>query len=999
MGSLKMQSVEQSADRERVFLDHYGWLLRRALGISRGARPEAEDLVHDCYVRFIQASSDIHLDDEDRLRGYLYRTLQRLAHSNLESGGHDTFRNLQVVEYDSVEFALASVDRSSLLFIRSDLARICEYCCLRRSTSRAGSVLIFRFFLSYYPSEIVQLLKISNAAVYKLTETGRLEAKVFLTRPESLHFLGGNGRSSTPLSRCHLPDSPSALFAELSRRIFAEPEGVCFAPGRLEKLYASDSEEQLTIQDVAHLASCSACLEGANHLLRLLGLPPRFSDDFNDSNDGKSPRSSSGSKQEPLNWLRKKAQDVHEHRPKNLELVIDGEVHSAQQITSPRSRFQMKLKYPSLPRFIEVRSEQKLRLLCLEIESYDVTECFQIQAEASLSDGRTLSLEVNLDSSTPIIDVSYYDPILEAMNEDWAHEDELHQLVFLEPQQAAPPTPKPRLIGQLKSILSPWLPSIDFSWALSVIVASGVIALLALGAFWVSQSRHKSPVEPQAAQLLAESQRRANDDIPHGGAAHRTFSLEIRSQDGRVIESGMVDTLRSNSPRRSAARYLNSSGKLVAGQWTNAAGKGTAYATKTGIQHPSSVPVPLTFSSAWSHVPEADNFGELGGDSKNLKARRDTNTFDIRYESPDTTSRRTGLVSADLVLSADSMHAVGETFRLHDGNKTWEYRFLELRYEVLPADKVLDSDFDPNPSTFEGRLAGSHTTLIKGGGSTHLALEALQLLDNLGPNVEQIINLERRPDGTIELNGVLPSSVQKSSVEHIFKTLDNGNKLQLALHASDEPTTAPAPSRPIRIESFAPVDVETQRVPFDSQLRAGLTAEGFSGESLDDRVRAIASNIAQRGAELHREAWSLCQIAATDFTLDELRKMAPQDRMLWLTLLDKHLQSFEQQSALLRSDLNHVQHGLDALLPASSASVSPVGNADQLGRAAVLLNHNTDQLDRLLTAGFTLSSSGFPANINLAGVTQLTSEIESEETTLRETIERLYRSDRADVMQ
>jgi hypothetical protein len=178
-----------------------------------------------------------------------------------------------------------------------------------------------------------------------------------------------------------------------------------------------------------------------------------------------------------------------------------------------------------------------------------------------------------------------------------------------------------------------------------------------------------------------------------------------------------------------------------------------------------------------------------------------------------------------------------------------------------------------------------------------------------------------------------------------------------------------------------------------------LTAEGFSGESLDDRVRVIASNIAQRGAELHREAWSLCQIAATDFTFDELRQMTPQDRMFWLTLLDKHLQSSEQQSALLRSGLDHVQQDLDAHLPASSAAVSLLGDADQLGRATVLLNHNSDQLDRQLTAGFTLSSSGLPLNINLADVTQLMSEIETEETTLQETIERLYRSDRVEVKQ
>ena len=164
-------------------------------------------------------------------------------------------------------------------------------------------------------------LKASSAAVYKLTETGRLEAKAFPTRPESLHILGSNKRPATPFSRSHLPESPSALFAELNRRIFAQPEGPCFAAGRLELLYASNSEEQLTTRDVAHLASCKACLERANRLLRLLGLPLHFSDDFNDPSDGKPQKPSSGSKQEPLTRMRKKARDIHFRESRRIAIA------------------------------------------------------------------------------------------------------------------------------------------------------------------------------------------------------------------------------------------------------------------------------------------------------------------------------------------------------------------------------------------------------------------------------------------------------------------------------------------------------------------------------------------------------------------------------------------------------------------------------------------------------------------------------------------------------
>jgi DNA-directed RNA polymerase specialized sigma24 family protein len=998
LGSRRIHKLEPAADREKVFLDHYEWLLGRALQLSHGAQSAAEDLVHDCYVRFIQAATDIQLDDENRLRGYLYRTLQRLAKSNHESGGRDIFQSLQAVDYDSMEFALASVDRSRLLYIRSDLARICEYCCLRRKTSRAGSVLIFRFFLNYYPSEIVPLLKASSAAVYKLTETGRLEAKAFLTRPESLHFLGSSNRPATPFSRRHLPESPSALFAELNRRIFAEPEGPCFAPGRLELLYASNSKEQLTTQEVAHLASCKACLERANHLLRLLGLPLHFSDDFNEPKDGKPSRPSSGSKQEPLTRMRKKVRDIHEHRPKRLELVVDGEVHGAQQITSAKSRFQIKLTSASLPSFIEVRSEQKLRLLCLDVENYDVMESTELQAEATLSDNRALALELNLGSGSPIVDVSYYDPLLEVVDEDWAYDEELRPPVFPETRLPAAPHEMPGLLKRLKRTLWAWLSKIDLGWPLSVVGAAAFMSLVALSMFWASRSRQSFPAQLQAAALLTESQHRADAAIPVHGAAHRTFSLEIRSQDGRLIQSGTVETLRSTSPRRTAARLLDAKGNLLAGRWESAAGKMTIYTAESGVQHPSGDAQPLTRADAWVHVPEAGDFDSLSGDSNNLKVRREPDSFDVTYKNSETAGgNKATLVSADLVVAANSMRPVRETLLLKDGETTREYRFRELTYEVLPADKVSDRDFDPDLSSLAGHPTDSLASSTGMGDSAHLALEALQLLDNLGPDVEQIVNLERDPDGTIELNGVFPTVEQKMPVAHIFEALHAGNRLKLGFHASDETVSMLPTAHQISIESLAPVDVDTQRIPFDTELRAGLETEGLSGAQLDERVRQIANDIATRGARLHREAWSTCQIAATDFTADELQRMSIDDQILWLTLLDKHLQSLERQSAGLRSDLNHIRHDPNARLPAPLNAPPQPQNVDQLGRAAILLNHDAEQLDRLLTTGFTLSMSGLPQNINLATATQLTSDLETEEGALRATIERLYRSSRTDV--
>jgi DNA-directed RNA polymerase specialized sigma24 family protein len=323
--SRQIHKIEKIHDRETIFLDHYAWLLDWALRLSRGSKDEAEDLVQDLYVRFVQSKAELDTTNEDGLRGYLYKTLRNLSISNGLGGGTDALSSLRAVDYDSVEYALFAIDRSQLLFVRSDLAGICEYVRIRRSSSRAASVLILRFFLGYYPSEIVLLLQTTPAAVNKLIETARLEAKAFLTRPDSLYFMGQGARKTFP-SLQYLPDEPGALFVELRRRIFSETEGEHTTQSDIENRYDNHSEQQVPIQEIAHLVSCGTCLEMVNHVLRLPSLSQRFPGDSNGRNDDNPPSSPSGIDTRTVPQLRKKLRDTFEHRPNKLQLAVNGEI-------------------------------------------------------------------------------------------------------------------------------------------------------------------------------------------------------------------------------------------------------------------------------------------------------------------------------------------------------------------------------------------------------------------------------------------------------------------------------------------------------------------------------------------------------------------------------------------------------------------------------------------------------------------------------------------------
>jgi DNA-directed RNA polymerase specialized sigma24 family protein len=267
----QIQKVEKSLDHEKIFLDNYAWLLERARTLTKGSKEEAAELVHDLYVRFVQSKSRPDVSDVNRLRGYLYKTLKNLSISQGVRNGRNALSNLLVVDYDSVEFALAAFDRNRLLYVRGDLAGICEYACIRRHTARAASVLILRFFFGYHPSEIVELLQTSRVAVDRLTQIARQEAKAFLTRPSLLRFMG-QGVTRTSFYSQYLPDDPVALIGELHRRIFSEVEGKCVPREQLEAKKGSSPGTQLTTTALSHLVSCSNCLEKANIVLHLQGI-------------------------------------------------------------------------------------------------------------------------------------------------------------------------------------------------------------------------------------------------------------------------------------------------------------------------------------------------------------------------------------------------------------------------------------------------------------------------------------------------------------------------------------------------------------------------------------------------------------------------------------------------------------------------------------------------------------------------------------------------------
>ena len=969
---------KKSRDNETIFLNHYDWLLDWARQHTQGAPEEAEDLVQDLYVRFVQMQSGPSFTDDDQIRAYLYTSLRNLVISKKLRSGRDAVSGLLAVDFDSVAFAMSAVDRSQLLHVRSDLAGICEYACIRRKTNRAGSALILRFFFGYLSTEVMALLKAKRSNVDTLIETARLEAKAYLNRPGVLRFLSRSERKSTSFPR-YLPEQPEALFAELQRRIFSEAEGTCLPPEELESRYRQPDAPLFSTQEVAHLASCRTCLNQAS---RLLGLPDLMLRSFTEGDlpEGTNPPSA-GTGERDLKKLRRRLRETYEHRPKKLQIAVDGEVRGVQTITSASSKLQIKLAPLSKPGFVEVLSEQGLGLLYFDLQQ----ETLEIPAPrisaVDLSDGRQLSVSLSLVGGSPVIDVSYYDPLLE-VGVDGPPSAQAPVLDALGPgsvereQGRMDASPKrDGWVSRLRSNFKRRRPPI-------LAIAVGTCVLIMLG-FVHLRTPRKTKVQVTAASLLTRSLERTAAEIPPHGALHEIFSLEVRREQGTIVGSAEVDSLRSADRPLQTLRLRATSGKVLASHWTDVSGKVRDFAATEKPKPGLTTFAVSAQDKIWQHPPDVADFMQLAGVDRDLELREVEGGYEVSFRRP-AASGNDSIVEGRLLVAAATTRAMAETLLVQSRDGSREYRFKELRYEVLRPDQVTPGDFVPDAYAHSARLWAST------GKDVRLTLQALQILSIQPLNIQAAIDLERHPDGRVEVRGVLPTRLEARLLIRSLRSLPGSAILQVELHSADE---VPSRRRTSAIELTPSLSIATDHIPLENLLRASRpSGSGRSGIESDDEVRQTAHDLLARSARVRRAAWAMNQIASRDFRNSELSAMSVQDKQLWLVLLTHPLMTCDTDLTAIAASLT----GAGNSDPPQQQDAEPIRTVRELGRAADSFRDQAARLDRLLVSGFALSPEVSPTAASPSELFNQLAIVQREERRLALTVQRLQQGTPAD---
>src|SRR5260370_2889562 len=159
---LRLLPIANEQTHEEVLLERYerlyGWLVQ----MTDGDRELAKDLVQDAFVHFTLVRPDLRTIRN--LDGYLFELARNLHLSRVRRATNSRVQQLSILEYDSTELALRTIDPREQVQVQDELRRICHYACVRKETAFAGSVLILRFFRGYYPSEIARsLLTVSHS--------------------------------------------------------------------------------------------------------------------------------------------------------------------------------------------------------------------------------------------------------------------------------------------------------------------------------------------------------------------------------------------------------------------------------------------------------------------------------------------------------------------------------------------------------------------------------------------------------------------------------------------------------------------------------------------------------------------------------------------------------------------------------------------------------------------------------------------------------------------
>ncbi|HEY6242466.1 MAG TPA: hypothetical protein VIX17_00890 [Pyrinomonadaceae bacterium] len=1008
MLSLRPKPIEQT--HEEVFLERYeklyGWLCQ----LTDGDRELARDLVQDAFVHFTFVRPDLR--PIKNLDGYLFSLARNLHISQVRRPTNSRLQQLSILDYDSSEWGLRMTDVREQIQVQDELRRICHYACVRKETAWASSVLILRFFYGYYAAEIASVLRNTRASVDVLLRCARHEAKAYLKDPRSLPCMKES--SITPLGATSFARERPDFLEELRQMIFSSRRGDCFTADQLKSLYLPANDKSVTCVELAHIVSCKTCLDVVNGLLDLMPLSQRHPiatlgrdrkpKDKRGGGDGGP--SGGGAAVDDLRSIKRHAEETFDHKPTELYVAVNGYTLGSHKVNAKCNELTLDVNVTEPIDFIEVFSEQQVRLLFANVEDPPAGPIKQ-PVSVALSDERRLDATLRFRSPWPSLHISYSDPafieideaVISAYEQDPAGQLAIAQVSNLAPRNRTPWSGyAARVVAVVTGSAGQFFrPSF---WAKPVTVTVILALLLASFAVWIN--RRVAPPNLTATDLLqqssiAEQALASRTDL----ILHRTITLEERSlptaamiggqsvpgavatgssatsSDGHLATRRRIEIWQSGEKGITARRLYDNRGSLIAGDWRRSDGVQTLYhhgskpQTEFGNRQ-----LAIGNSNVWQLSPSAKDFSDLLGQIAAVpQLTEQGDTYVISVQSAPS-AKSVDVVRATLTLSKADLHATELTLVVAAapgdsnangqsaiGNQQWrEFRFLEASFERRAPSTVAPAVFEPEPELLGEAATGrrSETATLSPSSTLPLAaspipaspeleVEVLSLLSRVGADLDDQTTVTRTSEGRLRVSGIVDTDQRKAEIVHALASVASNPAVKIEVE-----TVAEAMKRRAReksssgVQSVDQVEISESAIPAHEELRR------YFSKGSEEEIGRFAERMVNRSAQAMSHAGVLRRLVK-QFSQEDLRTMNPEARDKWLGMIRAHARAFQGETAALRRDLQPI---FFPNAPAGAASNDGIVVTDDasLLRAVERLYELGAANDQVIRAAFTTSS-------------------------------------------
>lgn len=871
--------IPEQLTHEAAFALRYDWLVNVAALITRGDRALAQDLVQDAYVQFVCARRD--LSTIQNLEGYFHGMLRNLYLSHGRRLARSPVTSLSALEYDSVDIGLRNANSRDQGRLREELWLVCSHACAGKRMFRSNSILILRFFHGYFPSEIAKISLNSTAAISEGIRSAREDLQTYVRQYAAQPPVRQRGFSVLPGPR-FLLDS-FEFHRELQQAIFSHCEGTCFDAADLDHMYAGAIREPISKESLAHLVSCRSCLDSVNQRLGLPLLRERNAIDMTGRDDD-SRRGSNGScvsGPDRLAPARQRVKEVLEHRPRRLLVSVNGRDRAAQSLEGERNEISLNLGSDEPVEFVEIISDQGVRLLYLSADDASGESPDQISQKIALSDGRSVEATLAIQDLRQMLRVVYSDP-----RPSPARLATCPQTTT----SAAPAVENSPPPGEEKPCFLTFPVRRGFlrlPWAFAL--ATG-LALAAAVLLWPSPT-------PSAAVLLSQAKAAEQAAIAES-ALHRTVDVEELSEGGRTLTRRRIDIWQAKKLRLAARLVYDGSNQRIAGEWT---GKDQLVRIlnrgKTSVEPVESSPK-ADFADAWRFDPSAEQFLQWTKSGK-TEVESSNDSYRISYDSEQDPSRVEGLLSAQLRFERSTLHAKDAVLLIREGEETHQFRYRELSRETKPLSEVDPAALLPDPG-LTGSARAPRRDRKPPMATAALEVEALYLLAQANADLGEQVEVRRLPGGELSIEALLPTRARAREIlNSLHPILSNPALRTRILSLSDE-----AVSRG-KLHSRAPEPLVADSYQFsgrhpalDSEIRQFLENQGVPASELDAQTEQYAADILHVSLSVLQRARAL-RAVATRFGPEELAALDRVSKQRWIALLERHAEAMHVNAVLL----------------------------------------------------------------------------------------------------